>query len=63
VAASRHPDFRAGDPVAGFMSWAEHHLVAGGQGLHKVEVDAARPLSYYLGLLGMPGEGRGWAVG
>ncbi len=55
VAASRHPGFQAGDCVAGFLSWSEYHVAAGGQGLAKVEVDAARPLSYYLGLLGMPG--------
>ena len=60
MAASRHPGFQAGDYVAGFLSWSEHHVARGGQGLFKVQVDAARPLSYYLGLLGMPG-GSGWA--
>lgn len=60
VVASRHPDYQEGDHVAGFMTWAEYHLASGGQGLAKVEVAKGRPLSYYIGILGMPG---GWQGG
>jgi NADPH-dependent curcumin reductase CurA len=55
VVASQHPDFQTGDYVAGFMTWAEYHLASGGQGLSKAQVAKGRPLSYYIGILGMPG--------
>ncbi len=53
VARSRHPAFREGDHVSGLLRW-EEYSTSDGQGLHKVDPDLA-PLSYYLGILGMPG--------
>jgi len=53
VIESKNPDFRKGDFVSGLLNWAEHQ-VSNGEGLTKVDADAA-PLSAYLGLLGMPG--------
>jgi len=53
VIASGHPDFVAGDIVAGARGWQTHSVSKGGQ-LFKIAKGAA-PLSAYLGVLGMPG--------
>lgn len=53
VEASRHPDFAAGDYVTGMLGW-ENYSISDGSQLRKV-VAGAVPLSYYLGILGMPG--------
>ncbi len=53
VIASRHPGFREGEHVSGLLGW-EEFSISDGQGLHKVSPSLA-PLSYYLGVLGMPG--------
>ncbi|MFP5081365.1 NADP-dependent oxidoreductase [Pedobacter sp. JCM 36344] len=53
VTTSHHPDFEAGDFVAGQLPWKENQL-SNGKGLSKVNPNAA-PLSAYLGLLGMTG--------
>ena len=53
VVESRHPRFKVGDQVTGFLGWQEY-AVSDGTGLYAV--DATRvPLSAYLGAVGMPG--------
>jgi NADPH-dependent curcumin reductase CurA len=54
VIASRHPDFRPGDTVAGRFGWTTHAL-SDGTGLRRVD-PAMAPLSTALGVLGMPGH-------
>jgi NADPH-dependent curcumin reductase CurA len=55
VLVSRHPGFKAGDKFAARfgLGWQTHAIV---KGEHILKVDDSRvPLSYYVGLLGMPG--------
>ena len=52
VIESRHPDFIAGDAVLGHLQWQEIQAVNAQQ---VTKLDKAAPLSYYLGILGMPG--------
>jgi NADPH-dependent curcumin reductase CurA len=54
VAESNNERFAAGDYVTGMLGWEQFSLAKGGAGLVKVDATAA-PLSYYLGVLGMPG--------
>ena len=56
VVDSRHPRFKAGDPVAGMGGWQEYSVVdANTPGLLR-KVDTTHiPLSAYLGAVGMPG--------
>ncbi|HKC44607.1 MAG TPA: NADP-dependent oxidoreductase, partial [Burkholderiales bacterium] len=53
VIESRHPAFKPGDFVNGAFGWQEYAL-SDGAGARKVDPSRA-PLSYYLGVLGMPG--------
>jgi NADPH-dependent curcumin reductase CurA len=53
IVESRNADFAEGDYVSGMLGW-ENYSVSGGEGLRKIEKSAA-PLSYHLGILGMPG--------
>ena len=55
VIASQHPDFKPGDKVAGNfgLGWQTHATVDT-KAIRKVDVSRV-PLSYYVGLLGMPG--------
>ena len=53
VVASRNEAFAEGDHVCGMLGW-ENYSISDGAGLHTVDPDAA-PLSYHLGILGMPG--------
>ena len=53
VVKSRHRGFREGDHVSGLLRW-EEFSTSDGQGLQKVDPGLA-PLSYHLGILGMPG--------
>jgi NADPH-dependent curcumin reductase CurA len=53
VVASEHADFSEGDYVTGMLGWENYSLSDGGQ-LRKVESGPA-PLSWHLGILGMPG--------
>ena len=53
VVSSRHESFSEGDYVTGMLGW-ENYSVSDGNGLHKVAAGAV-PLSYHLGILGMPG--------
>ncbi|XP_020238430.1 2-alkenal reductase (NADP(+)-dependent) [Cajanus cajan] len=53
VLESRHPNYMKGDLVWGFTKWEEFSLVSPTV-LFKIEhIDV--PLSYYTGILGMPG--------
>ena len=53
VEESRHPNFAAGDVVAGYLGWQEYGL-SDGQGLTKIDTRHV-PMSAYLGPVGMPG--------
>ena len=53
VIASRHPDFKAGDFVAGSFG-VQRYAISDGKGVRKVDTRFA-PLATYLGALGMPG--------
>jgi hypothetical protein len=53
VAASHNPDFSEGDYVTGMLGWENFSLSDGSQ-LRKIEAGTV-PLSYHLGILGMPG--------
>jgi len=53
VIESRHPAFKPGDFVNAAFGWQEYAL-SDGTGARKVDPSRA-PLSYYLGVLGMPG--------
>lgn len=53
VIESRHPGFVAGDAVVGSLLWQEIQTVSA-QKVTKLSKSGA-PLSYYLGILGMPG--------
>jgi NADPH:quinone reductase len=53
VIESRHPEFVVGDAVLGHLAWQEIQTV-GAEKVTKLDKKNA-PLSYYLGILGMPG--------
>jgi len=53
VIASKHPDFREGDDVAGTFG-VQQYAISDGKGVRKVDTRFA-PLERYLGALGMPG--------
>lgn len=53
VVSSRNNDFAEGDYVSGMLGW-ETYSVSNGEGLHKL-TNTDVPLSWYLGILGMPG--------
>ncbi|CDP08119.1 unnamed protein product [Coffea canephora] len=54
VLDSKHPKFKKGDLVWGITGWEEYSLIAEPDSLFKIE-HTDIPLSYYTGLLGMPG--------
>jgi NADPH-dependent curcumin reductase CurA len=51
--ASNNADYAEGDYVVGMLGWENYSLSDGAQ-LRKIEAGAV-PLSYHLGILGMPG--------
>ena len=53
VIDSKHADFAVGDYVSGHNG-VQSYAVSDGTGLYKIDPNLA-PLSYYLGVLGMPG--------
>ncbi len=53
VVESRHAHFAKGDVVLGTLPW-QTYCISDGSGLNKLPQKVA-PLSYYLGILGMPG--------
>nr|CAD1819911.1 unnamed protein product [Ananas comosus var. bracteatus] len=55
VVDSGHPDFTAGDLVWGLTGWEEYSLITAPEGLMKIKHTDV-PLSYYTGILGMPGH-------
>jgi NADPH-dependent curcumin reductase CurA len=54
VVESKHPGFKPGDHVLTSLGWQTHGVAKGGE-LTKVAARSGMPLSYYLGVLGMPG--------
>ncbi|RCV15885.1 hypothetical protein SETIT_3G093900v2 [Setaria italica] len=54
VMASGHPDFKVGDLVWGMTGWEEYTLVPKPETFFKIN-HPELPLSYYTGVLGMPG--------
>eukprot|EP00262_Sarcandra_glabra_P008134 TRINITY_DN21360_c0_g1_i1.p1 TRINITY_DN21360_c0_g1~~TRINITY_DN21360_c0_g1_i1.p1 ORF type:complete len:359 (-),score=66.76 TRINITY_DN21360_c0_g1_i1:93-1121(-) len=54
VVDSDNPDFRVGDIVSGITGWEEYSLFLKTDQLRKVRSEDI-PLSYHIGLLGMPG--------
>ena len=55
VEQSHHPDFQRGDFVLGYSGW-QSYAVSTGEDLRKLSADPSIPLSYFLGILGMPGQ-------
>ncbi|PKV75789.1 NADP-dependent oxidoreductase [Pontibacter ramchanderi] len=53
VVESRHDKFKAGDVVLGNLPW-QTYSISDGKGLRPLDTELA-PLSYHLGILGMPG--------
>lgn len=54
VLDSGHPDFKVGDLVWGTTGWEQYSLITSAEELFKIKHTDV-PLSYYIGLLGMPG--------
>ncbi|XP_021843419.2 2-alkenal reductase (NADP(+)-dependent) [Spinacia oleracea] len=54
VIDSDDPNFQAGDIVSGFTGWEEYSLIEDTKKLRKIQQHDI-PLSYHIGLLGMPG--------
>lgn len=54
VLDSNHPDFKAGDIVSGLTGWEEYTFIKMHSQLRKIKSEDL-PLSYHVGLLGMPG--------
>ncbi|KAJ3299540.1 hypothetical protein HK104_008515 [Borealophlyctis nickersoniae] len=54
VAGSGVEGLSKGDVVQGFLGW-EEYTIAPAKGLKKVDTSMQIPLTYYLGVLGMPG--------
>ncbi|XP_072950492.1 2-alkenal reductase (NADP(+)-dependent)-like [Typha angustifolia] len=54
VVDSTHPDFKTGDFVWGMTGWEEYSLITDPESLFKINHPEI-PLSYYTGILGMPG--------
>ncbi|KAK3166201.1 hypothetical protein QOZ80_1AG0042700 [Eleusine coracana subsp. coracana] len=54
VVDSTHPGFSAGDIVSGMTGWEDYSLISKSEQLRKIQ-QSDIPLSYHLGLLGMPG--------
>lgn len=54
VVDSDNPNFKPGDLICGFTGWEEYSLIQRTEQLRKIQ-QADLPLSYHVGLLGMPG--------
>ncbi|HEX7968744.1 MAG TPA: NADP-dependent oxidoreductase [Stellaceae bacterium] len=54
VVASRHPDYRVGEHVVGWLGWQEY-AVSDGKGIVRRVAESDLPLSAALGVLGMNG--------
>ncbi|XP_061359457.1 2-alkenal reductase (NADP(+)-dependent) isoform X2 [Gastrolobium bilobum] len=55
VIFSDNPNFKAGDFISGFTGWEEYSFIHKTDQLRKIQPDHQIPLSFHLGLLGMPG--------
>ncbi len=55
VEQSNHADFAKGDFVLSYGGW-QTYAIASGKSVRKLNPTASIPLSYYLGILGMPGQ-------
>ncbi|XP_004489122.1 2-alkenal reductase (NADP(+)-dependent) [Cicer arietinum] len=55
VIVSDNPNFKSGDLISGFTGWEEYSIITKTDQLRKIEPDDHIPLSFHLGLLGMPG--------
>ncbi|EYU17593.1 hypothetical protein ABFS82_07G107300 [Erythranthe guttata] len=55
IVDSSNPDLKKGDLIWGLTGWEEYSLIKLTQGLFKIQ-NADLPLSYYTGILGMPGH-------
>lgn len=55
VIHSDNPNFKAGDLITGFTGWEEYSLIRRTDQLRKIQPDDRIPLSFHVGLLGMPG--------
>ncbi|KAL8491694.1 hypothetical protein ACS0TY_023337 [Phlomoides rotata] len=55
VVDSSDPNFKKGDLIWGMVGWEEYSVVKSTQGLFKIQ-HTHLPLSYYAGILGMPGH-------
>ncbi|KAI3459857.1 hypothetical protein Pfo_016520 [Paulownia fortunei] len=51
---SSNPNFKKGDLIWGMTGWEEYSLIKSTEGLFKIQHTDV-PLSYYTGILGMPG--------
>ncbi|XP_042020974.1 (+)-pulegone reductase-like [Salvia splendens] len=54
VLDSSHPNFKTGELVWGFTGWEEYSLIKDPDQLFKIQ-DKDLPISYFIGILGMPG--------
>ncbi|GLT55584.1 hypothetical protein SLA2020_286940 [Shorea laevis] len=54
VLDSGHPNFKKGDLIWGLTGWEEYSLITATESLFKIHHTDV-PLSYYTGILGMPG--------
>nr|WBW02127.1 pulegone reductase [Schizonepeta tenuifolia] len=54
VVDSSSPNFKKGDLIWGMTGWEDYSLIKSTKGLFKIH-DTHVPLSYYTGILGMPG--------
>ncbi|KAM3684869.1 hypothetical protein ACB098_11G078400 [Castanea mollissima] len=54
VLDSGHPNFKKGDLILGITGWEEYSVITELEGLFKIQHTDV-PLSYYTGILGMPG--------
>ncbi|KAH0710282.1 hypothetical protein KY284_011709 [Solanum tuberosum] len=55
VLKSGDSNFQEGDLVWGMTGWEEYSIVTNTQSMFKIDHDKDVPLSYYTGILGMPG--------
>ncbi|XWS65256.1 hypothetical protein CRYUN_Cryun05aG0077200 [Craigia yunnanensis] len=55
VLDSDNPNFKPGDFISGLIGWEEYSLIHNTSQLRKIQPDDSIPLSYHVGLLGMPG--------
>ncbi|KAK7287267.1 hypothetical protein RIF29_00461 [Crotalaria pallida] len=55
VVDSRHPDYEEGDFVWGITGWEEYSIITSPEHMFKIQHTDDIPLSYYTGILGMPG--------